>query len=164
MGHPSRYPGKGLSRPREPHRQRPGRETGYGVVGSKKEGLSLPARGFWAEKDKAVSWAVDCTGPKRGHRMRGTGRSGQCGSHLARPGEGEVAWRRRGRRSEWSSQHHLEGTPAPSMDGGVEGSGELESECYMCSTGLTAGCAIPQIPTQHPAVCPAKAQEWRFRW
>lgn len=31
-----------------------------------------------------------------------------------------------GQRPEWSSQYHLEGTPAPSMDEGVEGSGELE--------------------------------------
>lgn len=66
-GSHEQVPGKGLSRPREPHRQRPGREPGSRVVSSEKEGFGFPGRGFWAEKDKAVSWAVGCTGPRRGH-------------------------------------------------------------------------------------------------
>lgn len=59
----------------------------------------------------------------------------------------QVAGRSRGWRPEWSSQNHLEGTPAPSMDGEtVEGSGVSEpTECHICCTGLTTGCAIPWI-------------------
>lgn len=123
MGHPSRYPAKGFPGQGNP--------TGKGLGGS----LGL---GWWALRRRDSVSQAEGSGQRRTKLcpglsvalvpggVTGMGRNGQCGSHLARPGEGEVAWRRRGRRPEWLSQNHLEGTPALSMDGGVEGSGELE--------------------------------------